>query len=63
MKSILMDGVEYAVIISGADDIWGVLDILKPMQAHRYYDRYVYKTLSKETRACYVDDVANNWAI
>jgi hypothetical protein len=63
MKSILIEDVEYAVIISDADDIWGVLDILKPMQAHRYYDRYVYKTLGKETRACYADDVANNWAM
>ena len=35
MKSVLIDGVEYDVIISDADDIWGVLDILKPMQAHR----------------------------
>ena len=63
MKSILIEGIEYAVIISDADDIWGVLDILKPMQAHRYYDRYVYKTLGQETRACYADDVANYWAI
>lgn len=52
-----------ALVTSDADDIWGVLDILKPMQAHRYYDRYVYKTIGKETRACYADDVANNWAI
>ena len=42
MKSVLIDGVEYAVVTSDAVDIWGVLDILKPMQAHRYYDRYVY---------------------
>lgn len=63
MKSVLIDGVEYALVISDAVDIWGVLDILKPMQAHRYYDRYFYKTLGKETRACYADDVANNWAI
>ena len=63
MKSILIDGVEYAVVTSDAVDIWVVLDILKPMQAHRYYDRYIYKTLGKETRACYADDVANNCAI
>ena len=63
MKGILIDGVEYALVISDVVDIWGVLDILKPMQAHRYYDRYVYKTLGKETRACYTDDVANNLAI
>ena len=31
MKSILIDGVEYAVVTSDAVDIWGVLDILKPM--------------------------------
>ena len=63
MKSILIDYVEYVVLTSEADDIWGVLDILKPKQAHRYYDRYVYKTLGNETRACYAADVANNWAI
>ena len=34
MKSILIDDVEYVVLTSEADDIWGVLDILKPKQAH-----------------------------
>lgn len=60
MENIKIDEIEYKVVSSDAFDLWGILDKLKPMQAHRYYDKYIYITETNDIRACYISDFVDN---
>lgn len=59
MENIKIDEIEYKVVSSDAFDLWGG-DKLKPMQAHRYYDKYIYITDANDIRACYISDFVDN---
>ena len=63
MKEILIDGVTYRVVESEIIDPFDRMAAVKPSEAVRYYDKYMYRTASGEARACYADDTSNNWGV
>ena len=62
-KIIRIDSVDYKVIQSDESDPFERMSLVKPGQAIRYYDKYMYCTESGEARACYADNPSNNWGI
>lgn len=46
-----------------ATDGLDMVNKLEPLQASRYYDKYVYRTKENVAMACYADDVNNSWRI
>ena len=61
-QQITIAGEYYAQIYTDGD-VWNILESLKPMQAHKYGDRWIYRTAQGKARACYVNDTFNNWDI
>ena len=61
MKEIQIDGVTYKVVVSEIIDPFDRMAAVKPGEAVRYYDKYMYRTASGEARACYADETSNNW--
>ena len=62
-ETIQIDGTAYKVIDSGITNPYDRCCVLKPGEAVRYYDKYMYRTESGESRACYADDPSNNWGV
>jgi hypothetical protein len=63
-KMIIIDGITYELVCN--EDVFDGLamsNLLKPLQAQRYFDKYVYRTKGNVAMACYADDVNNNWRI
>lgn len=63
MKEIQIDGVTYKVVESEIIDPFDRMAAVKPGEAVRYYQWYMYCTASGEARACYADDTSNNWGV
>lgn len=61
--SICIDGVDYKVIESDIINPFDRMAAVKPGEAVRYYDKYMYRTASGEARACYADNPSNNWGV
>lgn len=59
--SICIDGVDYKVIESDIIDPFDRMAALKPGEAVRFYDMYMYCTASGKARACHADNPSNNW--
>lgn len=62
-KLVRINHVDYQVIESEEFDTFERMALVKPGQAIRYYDKYMYRTESGEARACYADNPSNNWGI
>lgn len=64
---ITIDDREYTIMHYDVTMDWDcAFDIvlqLKPMEAQRYYDKYLYRTEDGKCRACYANDTNNNWSI
>ena len=63
MEEIQIDGVTYKVVESEIIDPFDRMAAVKPGEAVRYYDKYMYRTASGEARACYADETSNNWGV
>lgn len=62
-KLVRIDHIDYQVIESEEFDPFERMVLVKPGQAIRYYDKFMYRTESGEARACYADNPSNNWGI
>lgn len=62
-EKINIDGTDYQVITSEELDPCERMALVKPGQAVRYYDKYMYRTESGEARAFYADNPSNNWGV
>jgi hypothetical protein len=62
-KLVRIDHIDYQVIESEEFDPFERMGLVKPGQAVRYYDKYMYRTESGEARACYADNPSNNWGV
>ena len=62
-KFVRIDHIDYQVIESEEFDPFERMGLVKPGQAVRYYDKYMYRTESGEARACYADNPSNNWGV
>lgn len=63
-ESIAINGEVYEVVLfEFADGIFDIVSKLKPLQAHPYYEKYVYRCKDGSIRACYKNDLLNNWSI
>ena len=63
-EKITINGTDYEVISSSEfEDIFQGFETLKPKQAFRYYDKWVYRVEDGKFRACYANDTSNNWSI
>jgi hypothetical protein len=62
-KSIMIDGVNYKIVISDIIDPLDRITSVKCGEAVRYFGRYIYRTHQGEARACYEDDTSNNFSI
>lgn len=60
---VRINHIDYQVIESEEFDPFERMALVKPGQAIRYYDKYMYRTESGEARACYADNPSNNWGI
>lgn len=63
MEEIQIDGVIYRVVESEIIDPFDRMAAVKPGEAVRYYDKYMYRTASGQARSCYADDTSNNWRV
>ena len=64
MTHIWIDAVCYELIDSSCyNDPFELCDALRPGDAARCYDKYMYCTITGEKRACYADQTWNNWGI
>lgn len=61
-QQVTIAGENYTRIVTDGD-IWQILEALQPMQAHKYGDKWIYRTTSGKARACYANDTFNNWEI
>lgn len=61
-KLVRIGHIDYHVIESEEFDPFERMALVKPGQAVRYYDKYMYRTESGEARACYADNPSNNWS-
>lgn len=62
-KIIHINHVDYQVIESEEFDPFERMALVKPGQAIRHYDKFMYRTESGESRACYADNPSNNWGV
>lgn len=62
-KLVRIGHIDYHVIESEEFDPFERMALVKPGQAVRYYDKYMYRTESGEARACYADNPSNNWSV
>lgn len=62
-ETIQIDGATYKVVTSDIINPYDRMAAVKPGEAVRYYDKYMYRTTSGEARACYADDLSNNWGV
>lgn len=62
-KLVRINHIDYQVIESEEFDSFERMALVKPGQAIRYYDKYMYRTESGEARACYADNPSNNWGV
>ena len=62
-KIVRINHIDYQVIESEEFDPFERMALVKPGQAIRYYDKYMYRTESGEARACYADNPSNNWGV
>lgn len=62
-ETIQIDGATYKVVTSDIINPYDRMAAVKPGEAVRYYDKYMYRTESGEARACYADDPSNNWGV
>ena len=60
---ITIDAVCYEVVTPESCDPFELCADLRPGEAVRYYDKYMYCTITGERRACYANQTANNWGI
>lgn len=63
MKEIQINGETYKIVEPETIDPFERMAAVKPGEAVRYYDKYMYRTTSGESRACYADDPSNNWGV
>lgn len=62
-RGVIINGCSYEVNQVDATDGLDMVSKLKPRQASRYFDKYVYRTGNGVAMACYVNDVSNYWSI
>ena len=63
-NTIVIDNVVYNIVtIDYINDMYINCDNLEKGKAFYYYDKIVYRTNEGDCRACYRDDVSNNWCI
>jgi hypothetical protein len=62
-REVIINGCSYEVNQVDATDGLDMVNKLNPMQASRYFDKYVYRTGNGVAMACYADDVSNCWCI
>lgn len=64
---ITIDGREYTIVHYDVtmclDCAFDIVSQLKPMEAQRYYEKYLYRTDDGNLCACYANDTSNNWSI
>lgn len=63
MNELKINGETYKIVESDIINPFDRMESVKPGEAVRYYDKYMYRTASGEARACYADDPSNNWGI
>jgi hypothetical protein len=63
MKEIQIDGVTYKVVESEIINPFDRMAAVKPCEAVRYFDMYMYRTKEGESRMCYADNPSNNWGV
>lgn len=63
-KQIVIENETYNIIaIDYINDIYICVDNLEKGQAFYYYDKIVYRNGNGDCKACYRDDMENNWYI
>jgi hypothetical protein len=62
-ESIFINDDTYELNQVCATDGLDMVNKLNPMQASRYFDKYVYRTKDGVAMACYADDTMNCWTI
>lgn len=62
-EKVNIDGTDYQIIASDELDPFERMALVKPGQAIRYYDRYMYRKESGVARVCYADNPSNNWEV
>lgn len=60
---ITIDDKEYTIMNYDEPCAFDIVSQLKPMEAQRYYDKYLYRTEDGKCCACYANDTSNNWSI
>lgn len=60
---ISINGYDYKLNQVDATDGLDMVGKLQPMQASRYFDKYVYRTKDGVAMACYANDTMNCWSI
>lgn len=63
INKLKIDENTYKVVESEIIDPFDRMAAVKPGEAVRYYQWYMYRTASGEARACYADDPSNNWGV
>ena len=63
MNELQINGATYKIVESDIINPYDRISAVKPGEAVRYYDKYIYRTASGEARACYADNPSNNWGV
>jgi hypothetical protein len=62
-KLIRIDGVDYKIVNSDIIEPFERMVAVKCGEAVRYYDKYLYRTIDGQIRACYANDTSNNFSV
>ena len=63
MNELQINGETYKIVESDIINPFERMASVKPGEAVRYYDKYMYRTTCGEARVCYADDPSNNWGV
>ena len=61
MNELQINGETYKIVESDITDPFDRMAAVKPGEAVRFYDVYMYRTASGKARACYADNPSDNW--
>ena len=62
-ETIRISGVDYKVVQSDEANPFERMDSVKSGEAVRYFNNYMYRTVSGEARMCDAECPDNNWGV